>query len=133
MLEERGEKQEFPVAEAMLAEDVDAIADPLLRNFRRFADIQGEDRHALAALNRAPRTPLDLAGMARLPMPVLVMIGDRDEMVGDPEELARIFPNGRAVVLPGCDHFTAIPHAMAKATVFDFLDDLLDDPFPSPF
>jgi hypothetical protein len=28
-------------------------------------------------------------------------------------------------VLPGCDHFSAIPHALYKATVFDFLDGTL--------
>jgi hypothetical protein len=31
------------------------------------------------------------------------------------------------VVLPGCDHFSAIPHGLTKAAVFDFLDGLDDE------
>jgi hypothetical protein len=30
------------------------------------------------------------------------------------------------VTLPGCDHFSAIPHGLFKAAVFDFLDDSLE-------
>jgi hypothetical protein len=36
-------------------------------------------------------------------------------------------------VIPGCDHFSAIPHALTKAAVFDFLDDLPDDDDFPPF
>ena len=46
----------------------------------------------------------------------------RDAMAGDPEPLAKAFPDGRAVVIPGMDHFSIIGHALFKATVFDFLD-----------
>ncbi|MGE5501026.1 MAG: alpha/beta fold hydrolase [Ignavibacteriales bacterium] len=42
------------MAAAMEAEDPDAIAEPLLKSFRQFADEQGEDRLALAACTRAP-------------------------------------------------------------------------------
>jgi pimeloyl-ACP methyl ester carboxylesterase len=64
-------------------------------------------------------------------MPVLVVAGQRDELAGDPEALALAFPHGHGVTLPGCDHFSAIPHALTKAAVFDFLDGLLDEDFPS--
>ena len=37
--------------------------------------------------------------------------------------------DGRGVVIPGCDHFSAIPHALTKAAVFDFIDGVLDDPW----
>ncbi len=133
MLEARPPGAGSGLAEAMLAEDVGAIADVNLRNFRRFADIQGEDRKALAACAQAPNIPLDPAALAALPMPVLVVAGDLDDGASDPEGLAAAFPHGRGVVLPGCDHVSAIPHASTKATVFDFLDGLLDDPFPNPF
>ena len=123
----------YSMSDAMLAEDVDAIPDPMARAFRQFAEEQGEDLKAIAAVGKAPNTPLDLEGMSRLPMPVLVMAGDRDHLAGDPEGLARAFPDGHGVVLNGCDHFSAIPHASAKATYFDFIDGMLDDPFPNPF
>jgi pimeloyl-ACP methyl ester carboxylesterase len=122
-----------PMAEAMLAADAEAISQPMLKSFRQFADEQGEDRQALAALVQAENPPLDVEAMRALPMPVLVVAGQRDAGAGDPEELARIFPQGHAVTVPGCDHFSAIPHALTKAAVFDFLDGLLDDPFPEGF
>ena len=117
---------EMTVAEAMLAEDVDAIHPELMRSFRYFADEQGEDRRALAAFVSAVSSPLQREALAGLNMPVLVLAGVYDEIAGDPADLADAFPDGRAVALPGLDHFSAIPHAATKATVFDFLDGSLD-------
>lgn len=116
-----------PMATALRAADPETVEDPMLRSFRHFADEQGEDREALAALAEASNTPLDPAALWDLPMPVLAVAGQR-EPNGDPELLARSFPFGRGVIVPGCDHFSAIPHALTKAAVFDFLDGLLDDP-----
>jgi pimeloyl-ACP methyl ester carboxylesterase len=122
-----------PMADALLTDDPDAIVQPMLRSFRQFADEQGEDRKALAAFVQAGNPPLDFDAMASLPMPVLVVAGQRDEGAGDPEDLARIFPRGHAVTVVGCDHFSAIPHALTKAAVFDFLDGMLDEDFPDSF
>jgi pimeloyl-ACP methyl ester carboxylesterase len=119
------ERREFtgnPMAEAMEAADPESIKEPMLKSFRQFADAQGEDRLALAALTRAKDEPLTKEELAKLDVPVLVVAGARDELAGDPEPLAKIFPDGRAVKLPGVDHFSAIPHGLYKAAVFDFLD-----------
>jgi pimeloyl-ACP methyl ester carboxylesterase len=123
---------EAAMAQAMSTDDPATIPHPFLKSFRQFADEQGEDRQALAAFSAAENPPLDRQALARLPMPVLVVAGAGDEGAGDPEALAQVFPSGKGVRLPGCDHFSAIPHAALKATVFDFLDGLLDDDFP-PF
>jgi pimeloyl-ACP methyl ester carboxylesterase len=114
-----------PMAEAMAADDRESIKDPMLKSFRQFADDQGEDRLALAALTRNRDPQLTREELAGLNVPVLVVAGARDELAGDPEVLAKVFPDGRAITLPGCDHFSAIPHALFKATVFDFLDGTL--------
>jgi len=127
LTERMGERAELMVA-AMLAEDPETITEPFLKSFRQFADEQGEDRQALAAFTQATNPPLDVAGFATLPMPVLAVAGQR-ETNGDPVELARAFAHGHGVVVPGCDHFSAIPHALTKAAVFDFIDGLLDDPW----
>jgi pimeloyl-ACP methyl ester carboxylesterase len=119
------------MADAMLAEDPATITNDMLKSFRQFADEQGEDRKALAAVVQAQNPPLDQGAMRRLPMPVLVVAGRGDEGAGDPEGLSRLFPSGHAVWVPGCDHFSAIPHALTKAAVFDFLDGLMDDDFPA--
>jgi pimeloyl-ACP methyl ester carboxylesterase len=120
------------IVTAMEAQDPASIKTEFLRSFRQFADEQGEDRMALAAFSQAQSAPLTPEALGRLDMPVLVVAGSGDDLAGDPEALARVFPHGRGVVLPGCDHFSAIPHAAFKATVLDFLDGLLDDDFP-PF
>lgn len=115
-----------PMATAMEAENIDDISEPLLKSFRQFADEQGEDRLALAALTRAPYTPFTREMVAQIPHETLVVAGSRDVLAGDPGELARAMPNAKAVTLPGCDHFSAIAHALFKASVFDFLDGTLE-------
>lgn len=120
------------MAQAFAAEDPATIPSDLLRSFRHFADEQGEDRRALAAFAAGRSEPLARADLARLPMPVLVVAGERDDLAGEPDELAHVFPHGTGKALPGVDHFSAIPHASLKATVFDFLDGVMDDDFP-PF
>jgi pimeloyl-ACP methyl ester carboxylesterase len=114
------------MAEAMAAADLESISDPLLRSFRGFADEQGEDRMALAALSRSHDAPFERSELSALAIPTLVVAGARDDLAGDPEVLAQAFADGRAVSLPGCDHFSAIPHALLKAAVFDFLDGSLE-------
>ena len=122
---ERREVTGNPMAEAMEAADPDSIKEPMLRSFRQFADSQGEDRLALAALTRATDRPFSREELAALSVPVLVVAGARDELAGDPEPLAKAFPDGRAVRVPGVDHFSVIAHGLYKAAVFDFLDGVI--------
>lgn len=115
-----------PMAAAMEANDPANIGEPILRSFRQFADEQGEDRLALAACSRAINTPLDRETISRIARPTLVVAGARDVLAGDPAALAEIIPGARGVTVPGCDHFSAISHALTKAAVFDFLDGTLE-------
>lgn len=121
------------MAQAMLAEDPDSISHPMLRSFRHFADEQGEDRQALAAFVQAENPPIAATELQGVTVPTLVVAGARDTGAGDPDGLASAFPQGRGLTIVGCDHFSAIPHALTKAAVFDFLDGMLDDPFADRF
>ena len=86
----------------------------------------GEAYNFISALRRSDLEPNRFT-------PVLVVAGQRDEGAGDPEGLSRIFGHAFGITVPGCDHFSAIPHALTKAAVFDFLDGLIgEDEFP-PF
>jgi pimeloyl-ACP methyl ester carboxylesterase len=98
----------------------------MLRSFRRFADEQGEDRLALAALARAADAPIGRADVSKIAAETLVVAGARDELAGAPEELAAVIRGARALSIPGCDHFSVIGHALFKAAVFDFLDGTLE-------
>jgi pimeloyl-ACP methyl ester carboxylesterase len=115
------------LGEALLAEDAASLTDPLQRGFRQFAELQGEDRAALAACASAPSEPATREALARLVSPTLIVAGARDELAGDPQALADAIAGAKAVTLPGCDHFTAIPHAAFKAAVFDFLEGWAED------
>jgi pimeloyl-ACP methyl ester carboxylesterase len=108
--------------EAMRAEDPATIADATLRGFRQFAENQGEDRQALAACAEGRGEPMTADDLGRLAMPTLIVAGSLDEIAGDPRALADAIAGARAVSLPACDHFSAIPHGLFKAAVFDFLE-----------
>jgi glutathione S-transferase len=97
------------------------------------ASLAGRDWLVGNALSAADSAPLAREALGTLTMPVLVVAGRHDELAGDPDELAAVFPRGKGVTLPGCDHFSAIPHGLLKATVFDFLDGMLDDDFPDNY
>lgn len=110
------------MAQAMTVDDARDIAHPMLRGFRQFADAQGEDRLALAACSSGGEANVDVGQLGAVYTPTLVVAGARDGLAGAPEPLAELIPGARAVTLPACDHFSAIPHALLKAAVFDWLD-----------
>lgn len=110
------------MSEALRAADPATIADPILRGFRQFAENQGEDRVALAACSEGRGERLSEEDLAAIRVPTLVATGSRDEIAGDPQVLADAIPGAKCVSLPACDHFTAIPHALFKAAVMDFLE-----------
>jgi len=68
-----------PMAEAMEAADPETIANPMLRSFRRFADEQGEDRLALAALTRSHEPRFTREDVSKLAVETLVVAGSHDD------------------------------------------------------
>ena len=117
------------MSQAMRAEDPETIKDPTMKGFRLFAEQQGEDRLALAAFTEGRMGGgFDKDDLAAITAPTLVVAGSRDELAGDPQVLADAIPGAKSVTLPACDHFTAIPHALFKAAVFDFLEGWMDLP-----
>jgi pimeloyl-ACP methyl ester carboxylesterase len=110
------------IAEAMEAPSLESLTDPMQRLFRSFADKNGSDRVALAACIRGSRQTLDEAEVARIACPVLVAVGTRDEVAGDPHRLALMFPHGEALDIPGRDHNLAVGDKVYKAGVLRFLE-----------
>ena len=91
------------------------------RMFRRFAEATGSDLAALAACIRGSRQSATPEQLRRIVAPVLVAVGTRDDIAGDPYALARLLPNGRALDIPGRDHNLAVGDKVHKAGVLDFL------------
>jgi pimeloyl-ACP methyl ester carboxylesterase len=118
------------IAEAMEAKSLDDLTDPLQRMFRAFADQTKSDHAALAACIRGSRQTLKPAGIARITCPVLVAVGRRDPIAGDPHALAAMFPLGQAFDIQGRDHNLAVGDKTYKAAALDFLEKRPLNPTP---
>ena len=108
------------LADALLTPDKDSITDPRAKMFRAFSDQPGKDRFALAACMRAMSPRLAPATLAALARPILVVCGALDDTAGHPEPLARMFADGKAVIIPGRDHMSAVGDPHTRQAVIDF-------------
>jgi pimeloyl-ACP methyl ester carboxylesterase len=104
----------------LLAPSLDGLTHPTARQFRIFADHTGSDRAALAACMETSRQPMPRADVRRIEVPVLVAVGEADEMAGKPEALAELLPHGEAVVIPKRDHMRATGDKAFKAATLAF-------------
>jgi len=109
------------IADALVTDDKDGIADPRARMFRDFADQAGKDRLALAACMRAMSPPLPVTVLRSFQTPILVVDGDQDFIAGPSAPLAAIFPHGFAAIVPGRDHMSAVGARPTRQAVVDFL------------
>jgi pimeloyl-ACP methyl ester carboxylesterase len=109
------------IAEAMEAPSLEGLTDPMQRLFRGFAEQNKSDLAALAACMRGSRQTLSRAEIGGITCPVLVAVGTRDEIAGDPHRLAKLFPHGEALDIPGRDHNRAVGDRIFKAAVLEFL------------
>jgi Predicted hydrolases or acyltransferases (alpha/beta hydrolase superfamily) len=109
------------IAEALLAEDPSTITHERSRMFRTFADRTRSDRRSLAACISRSRQLLTPEQMASIRNPVLVAVGDRDDIGGDPHRLAAMLPNGEGFTIEGRDHMLSVGDKSFKAKVLEFL------------
>lgn len=107
------------IADALEAEQLPPETAPTPRAFRTFADATKADRLALAAIQRA-RVIEGHPDLQSIDVPVLVVVGDRDTLIGDAELVARALPDGRLVVVPG-DHLSAVVSPDFADAVMRFL------------
>jgi pimeloyl-ACP methyl ester carboxylesterase len=109
------------LAEAMEAAQIEDIENHMLKIFRGFAESTRSDLKALAACVRGARKALDPALLSRIDCPVLVCVGTRDDVAGDPAPLRPLFRNARFVDIPGRDHNRAVGDRVYKQAVLEFL------------
>jgi pimeloyl-ACP methyl ester carboxylesterase len=119
MIQGRGPAAAEGIAAALTAPDKSAIADPTARAFRAFAESTGADREALAAVMRsnigAPRREV-----GSINLPALVICGDKDVLVGPPQELVDAIPGAELVIVNG-DHLTAVGDPKFREAIASFL------------
>ncbi len=109
------------IVDALVAENSTSVTDPIDRLHRFLATRNGNDRFALAALMRAPHRLYQPDQLKTLRQPVLVACGADDAITGPPAPLADAFADGRALLLAGSDHGTALDHPALKSAVVEFL------------
>jgi pimeloyl-ACP methyl ester carboxylesterase len=109
------------MAEAMLTEDPSQITDPGGKAFRAIADaMPNSDLKALAALAQHPREPIDPADFAGVDIPVLIVSGANDNVMGRADELAAAIPGAKLVTIPDADHLVVFD-PRTKEEVLAFL------------
>ena len=94
------------VAQALEAESLDDVTDPVGRTFRAFADQTRSDRRALAACLRGSRRLMTREEAAGITVPVLIAVGTSDEIAGSAAALGKIIPGAA-----GARHPQPRPHA----------------------
>lgn len=108
------------IIDAYRADGLAQVTSPLARGYRQFAEAQGNDLRALAALMEGDRTLPPPAKFAAVRMPVMIVVGARDDMIGDPKPLAAMIPGSRLVMLEGRDHLNTPIDKRYKESVIDF-------------
>jgi pimeloyl-ACP methyl ester carboxylesterase len=109
------------VAEALEADSLDDVTDPVGRTFRAFADQTRSDRRALAACLRGSRRLMARDEAARIAVPALIAVGTSDEIAGSAEALGKIIPGSQVLNIPNRDHMRAVGDKVYKSGVLDFL------------
>ena len=98
--------------------------DPIARMFYRFASARPtNDLKALAACITGLKPRWDPAKLAAIRTPVLVVVGDRDELARNAPELVELIPSSRLVTIAGRDHMGAVPAREFKEAVIAFLSE----------
>lgn len=108
------------IARALVADDAGASESPLARGFRIFAGRSGNDLRALAAMQQSSLTRHGALNFDGVRCPVLVVIGDADNVAGKADRLAAAIPGARLVIVPG-DHLQAVGAPELKRAILDFL------------
>lgn len=109
------------IADAMDAPSLDSLTDPMQRMFRAFAEQTRSDLRALAACIRGSRQTLTRDQAASIRVPVLISVGTKDPVAGDPHALAALIPGARAFDIPGRDHNLAVGDRAHREAVLAFL------------
>lgn len=93
-------------------------------SFYKFASgHRGNDLEALAACIEGSVPPPDPARLAAIKTPILMVVGERDELVSGAEELVEEIPTSRLVKVPGRDHLGTVAAREFKDAALEFLEE----------
>lgn len=111
-----------PIVDALLADNASGVTDERAKGFRQFAESAGNDLKALAACMGASREDFTAEQIAasKIRIPVMIVIGTKDLLVGNPTLLRDSIPGSKLVMLEGRDHLNAPGDKHYKEAVLEF-------------
>jgi pimeloyl-ACP methyl ester carboxylesterase len=113
-----GEAEE--IARAMRGEPT---TSEVARSFYDFARARPEnDLQALAACILGPQPEPDPKRLAAITNPVLVAVGENDDIAVGAERLVESIPSARLVTIAGRNHMSTVPAREFKEAALEFLD-----------
>ncbi len=111
-----------PIVDALLAENISSVTDERARGFRQFAESAGNDLKALSACmaGRSGDLTAEQIAAKKISVPVMIVIGTKDLLVGNPTLLRDAIPGSKLVMLEGRDHLNAPGDKHYKTAVLEF-------------
>lgn len=92
-------------------------------SFYKFASgHRGNDLEALACCIEGLERDVDRSRLGTIKTPILIVIGERDELVSGAEDLVEQIPTASLVTVPGRDHLGTVPAREFKEAALAFLD-----------
>lgn len=120
----KGFRDAEPIVEALLAPSLEDVTTDVGRMFRQFGERTKSDLKALAACMASSREKITPEQIAQIDAPVLVAVGELDDVGGAAAPLAELLPHGKALVMEGRDHMNATGDKKFKSGVIEFLSQL---------
>src|SRR6267143_143882 len=100
------------------------IDGPVAKTFYDFAKARpSNDLEALAACILGPQPKPDPSALAKITNPVLVVVGEQDDIVSEVDRLIEHIPTAKLVTIAGRNHMSAVPAGEFKRAALDFLGD----------
>ena len=109
------------IAKALEAASLLDVTDVEARVFRVFAEQTRGDLKALAACIKSSRVKITAEMLASIKVPVLVVVGEKDEVAGEIGPLLAAIPGATGVTLPRRNHMNAVGDRQYKDAVLTFL------------
>lgn len=108
------------IAKALRGESTNS---PVAKSFVDFAKARpSNDLEALAACILGPQPEPEPAELASIKNPVLVVVGDQDDIVADVDRLVESIPTARLITIAGRNHMSAVPAGEFKKAALEFLE-----------
>lgn len=109
------------IVAALEAPSSAAVANPLARSFRIFAEQTKSDLAALAACMRSLAHQFRPEELAKCKVPSLIVRGGDDDIAGPAREIAAMIPGAHYVEIPERNHMSAVGDKVFKQAALDFL------------